>query len=73
MKEEEDDNEDEWNTKLSSSEKDNLNVPKRKVSSVIKDFISSSTVSKNPKEKKEPKEDKESWATNFYHQLSCRL
>ena len=59
VKEEEDDNEDEWNTKLSSSEKDNLNVPKRKVSSVIKDFISSSTVSKNPKEKKEPKEDKQ--------------
>ena len=52
VKEEEDIEDDEWNVKLSSVEEDSLNVPKRKVSSVIKNFIVNNSSHKDVKEKK---------------------
>jgi Rab11 family-interacting protein 1/2/5 len=52
VKEEDDIDDDEWNVKLSSVEEDNLNIPKRKVSSVIKDFIVNNTSNKHVNEKK---------------------
>ena len=36
--------EDEWNVKLSSAEQKNLNVPRKKISSVIKDFMINTTI-----------------------------
>ena len=45
---------DEWNTKLTSSEQESLNVPKRQIKSVIKDFMSSQESLKDKLEKKSP-------------------
>ena len=45
---------DEWNTKLTSSEQESLNIPKRQIKSVIKNFMSSQESLKEKLEKKSP-------------------